>query len=183
MTDHLGKAHAAYSAFAAGFQSLILGTATPDGLPTASYTPFVRDGDGCFCIFVSGLSDHTGNLERTGKASVLLIEDESATPMIYARRRLTFTCTASSVSRGSDDWNALVERFSGRFGSIVQFFRSAADFRIIRLSPEKGLFVIGFGEAYRVGGVRMETLEHINDGGHGVTHPPARSDGMVVGQS
>jgi heme iron utilization protein len=84
-----------YQDFPAQFKSVVLGTCSAAGDPQASYAPCVTDAERNIYIFVSGLSAHTQNLADTGKASALFIEDEAQTPQIFARKRLSYSCTAS----------------------------------------------------------------------------------------
>ena len=53
---------AAYQTFTDQFQSAVICTVSQDGLPNASYAPFVMDDMKNIYIYVSGLSTHTQNL-------------------------------------------------------------------------------------------------------------------------
>ena len=46
----------------ASMRSLMLASSAEDGVPEASYAPFVRDEAGCLYVFVSGLSRRLGEL-------------------------------------------------------------------------------------------------------------------------
>lgn len=129
-------------------KSLSLSTLDKEGIPNASYAPFVIDENGCFYINISGMARHTVNLYDTGKASVLLIEDESASENIFARKRITFQCEGSVVERESERWSDAFERFEARFGEGVRLYKEMKDFRIFALKPSRGLMVMGFGAAY-----------------------------------
>jgi heme iron utilization protein len=148
--DKFSAAIASYNELLTTCQSLMLATAGADGLPNASYAPFVMDADRNFYIYVSGLSAHTQHLETTGRGAVLLIEDEAAARQIFARRRLSYDCTARLIPREDAGWGAIVDQFADRFGPVVEMFRELDDFRIIQLQPVAGRFVMGFGAAYRV---------------------------------
>jgi putative heme iron utilization protein len=54
--------------------------------------------------FYHGLSAHTHNLQTTGLASVLLIEDEAEAPQVFARQRIAYDCQAALLPRGTDAW-------------------------------------------------------------------------------
>ncbi|HEY9760995.1 MAG TPA: pyridoxamine 5'-phosphate oxidase family protein [Trichocoleus sp.] len=155
---------AAYQAFPAQKQSLMLSTVNPDGTPNASYTPFVMDEARSFYVYVSGLSAHTQNLHTTGKVSVLLIDDESETPQIFARRRLTYDCNAQSLEAGSAECDRIADLFEDRFGNIIQMFRQLADFQIFKLTPYGGRFVVGFGSAYDINPDDPSQLIHVKGG-------------------
>ncbi|BAZ20727.1 pyridoxamine 5'-phosphate oxidase-related FMN-binding protein [Kalymmatonema gypsitolerans NIES-4073] len=156
---------AAYQSFTDLFQSVVISTVSADNIPNASYAPFVIDETKNIYIYVSGLSTHTQNLYAVPKVSVLFIEEESQTKQIFARRRLTFDCTATLVERDTELWNQIVDRFEGRFGEIIQLLRDLPDFRIFKLTPSQGRFIIGFGAAYDVDPNDLSTLTHVTTEG------------------
>ncbi|MEM8544441.1 MAG: pyridoxamine 5'-phosphate oxidase family protein [Cyanobacteria bacterium P01_H01_bin.119] len=152
----------AYQQLPERVQSAMLATVNAKGVPNASYAPFVRDNQCSFYLFVSGLSPHTQNLAQTGKASLMLIEDEANASQIFARQRLSYDCSVSLVPRESDGWSAIADRFEARFGGLVQTLRGLGDFRIFQLSPYQGRFVMGFGAAYQVDPQDLSQLIHID---------------------
>jgi hypothetical protein len=93
--------------------------------------------------------------------SVLFIDDESKSDQIFARRRLSFDCTATLIERETEAWNQIVSQFQERFGGIIQVLRDLPDFRIFRLTPSAGRFIIGFGTAYQISGEQLDKLIHI----------------------
>ncbi len=152
---------AAYQTFTDNFQSIVLGTVSAEGEPNASYAPFVMDGDRNIYIYVSGLSPHTQNLHTIPKASVLFLQDEQDTQQIFARKRLSYNCTANLVDADSPQWTQIVDKFEERFGNMVQLLRTLPDFRVFQLQPTSGRFVMGFGAAYRVDDDNLNQLVHI----------------------
>ena len=148
-----------YQEFPEQFRSIILSTASADGMPQASYAPFLIDGDKNIYIYVSGLSAHTAHLKQTSRASILFIEDEANTPEIFARRRLTYECKATVLPRDTPQWQTLIERFEERFGKVVGLMRGLPDFQLFQLQPQTGQFIIGFGAAYRVSTSNLNSLE------------------------
>ncbi|MGB6297849.1 MAG: pyridoxamine 5'-phosphate oxidase family protein [Rivularia sp. (in: cyanobacteria)] len=159
--NKLEKATAEYQNFIQEFQSIIISTVNEEGMPNGSYTPFIMDESKNIYIYVSGLSTHTQNLNINPRASVLLIEDEAQTPQIFARRRLNYDCTAALIERETDEWKSIVDKFEVRFGEIIEMLRGLADFRIFKLTPHSGRFVIGFGQAYHISGDNLNKLVHI----------------------
>lgn len=141
---------AAYQDLPRRLLSLMLSTVNGAGQPQASYAPYVIDDDYQLYIFTSGLSAHTANLQTTGLASILLIEDEADASQVFARQRIAYDCRASLLPRGTPDWEAVADRFEQRFGEIIPMLRSLDDFQIFCLSPQAGRFVMGFGAAYAV---------------------------------
>lgn len=127
--------------------SLMLATVSPEGEPDASYAPFVEYA-GAFYILVSGLSRHTANLRDSGRAGVLFIEPEHRAKQIFARRRLSYRCSAGAVERGDAAWEPRLDQLGERFGGIVGVLRDLPDFRLFRLTPKEGTYVRGFGQAY-----------------------------------
>ncbi len=160
---------AAYRQFPERVQSLMLSTVTPEGWPQASYAPFVlkqngreglrsASGDRCFYIFVSGLSNHTANLNHTPRAGILLIQDEAETQQIFARQRLMYDCEALLIERHDPNWGGLADYFQTRFGNLVTMLRQLPDFQIFQLTPKSGRFVVGFGAAYAVDPTNCDRL-------------------------
>ncbi|MBD2386646.1 HugZ family pyridoxamine 5'-phosphate oxidase [Cylindrospermum sp. FACHB-282] len=159
--SQLEKAQAEYEKFPQEFASIIIGTVDVQGIPNASYAPFWMDDSKNIYIYVSGLSTHTKNIYINPHVSVLFIEDEAKADQVFARRRLSFDCTASLIDRETDKWNYIVDQFQGRFGQIVDLLRGLSDFRIFQLTPSEGRFVIGFGAAYHISGENLNQLVQI----------------------
>ncbi len=149
-----------YQTFTAQFGSVILGTVSSSGEPQASYAPCVIDSDRNIYIFVSGLSAHTQNLTAVGKANALFIEDEAKTQQMFARKRLSYDCTASLLDRSDGQWEAIAQQFEDRFGNIIEVMKGLSDFRIFQLRPCGGRFVIGFGQAYDIDPNDLNNLIH-----------------------
>ena len=148
-----------YQEFPEKFRSIMLSTVSTDGMPQASYAPFLMDADKTLYVYVSGLSAHTANLKQTSRVSVLFIEDEADTQEIFARRRLTYHCAVAPLPRDTAQWQPLIDRFEQRFGGVIGLMKGLPDFQIFRLQPQAGQFVIGFGAAYRVNTDDLNTLE------------------------
>ncbi len=144
-------------------RSAVLASVNPDGSPDASYAPVAESDldDGAFLIVVSELARHTGNLVRTRRVSALLIEDEASAGQIFARRRATFECRIEIVERGSAAWRRGFETLEARHGAAVKMLRELSDFQLLRLVPERGTLVLGFGRAWRLSGPRCDALEAI----------------------
>ena len=161
--NQIEKAQAEYESFLGQFGSLMLSTVDVQGLPNASYTPFVMDAEKRLYIYVSGLATHTKNIEINPQLSVLFIEDEAQTKQIFARRRLSFDCDANLLIRDTPEWIEIVEKFQEKFGEIIEMLRSLPDFRIFQLTPTRGRFVIGFGAAYQISGDNLNQLTQITN--------------------
>ena len=151
------------AAFLGGFKTLLMATASAGGDPEASYAPFVRTGDNAFYICISDLARHTGHLAATGRASVFVIEDESATSELFTRRRLVFECGAERVERDTAHWRTVMDLFERKFGEVMGLIRPLQDFRLFALVPRRGTFIKGFGQAFRIEGPALDALRRVND--------------------
>ena len=54
------------------------------------------------------------------------------------------------IPRASPVHEEILEHFTQRFGRFVNALRSLPDFQLFRLTPRSGLYVRGFGQAFRV---------------------------------
>jgi len=145
---------------------VILGTVDAAGTPNASYAPFARIGNK-FYILVSFMSRHTKNLRDGKQASVMFIEDESATKQIYARDRLTLDAATAQIERDTPLWNEAVAGLKAVHGKVLDLLTGMDDFIMIELTPLKGAYVNGFGSAYFVD-AQLQVTEHRNDQAHSV---------------
>ena len=159
--SQLANAQAEYEKFPEEFTSIIISTVNKQGIPNASYAPFVMDDDKNIYIYVSGLATHTQNIQNHPFVSVLFIDDEIKTKQIFARRRLNFDCTANLIERETETWQEIVDKFQLRFGDLISTLRSLPDFRILQLTPNSGRFVIGFGAAYNINNDNINQLVQI----------------------
>ncbi len=57
--------------------------------------------------------------------------------------------------------NLFFNSFKDRFGAIISTLRELSDFKLVRLTPDHGTFVKGFGQAYRLEGARLDKAVHI----------------------
>ena len=116
-----------------------------------SYTPFIYDKDNNeFYIYISKLADHGKYLPTNQSVSIMLIEDEKSSKNIFARKRLTYLCSVSSISRNSIQWDEFIEKFKQQFGKIMELLSQFNDFDMYCLKPQKGNYVQGFGKAYQI---------------------------------
>jgi heme iron utilization protein len=150
--------------FRAGFSTLSMATCSAGGEPEASYAPYL-EVDRDLYVFVSALSTHTANLIETGRVSVLFIEDEARAAHPFVRRRLTFQCQVEEVTRDEDGYKGILDLFETRFGGLVATLRTLGDFHLLRLHPERGRYVKGFGKAFAIDDVGLARVRHIRESG------------------
>ncbi len=131
------------------YNTLQLSTISGEGFPEISYAPYIED-ERKFYIFISGLATHTRNLQERGMAGVMFIEDESHADHAFGRKRLTYRCKATTIPRGTDRFEHLLNRFQNQFGTLIQTLRALPDFQLFELAPDTGRYVAGFGKTFTV---------------------------------
>lgn len=162
---NLAKVQSEYQSFTHQFASLLMATSSIDGIPNASYAPYVIvQGD--YYVFISELSAHTQNLKQNNALSVLFIEDECRAKQIFARQRVTYQCHANKIDRQDERFDAVIKVLTERFGDIISMLDSLKDFHLFRLHPIKGTYVQGFARAFAIEGENLQQVRHINDTGH-----------------
>lgn len=150
-----------YQELMASQQTLLLSTASANGVPDISYAPFVRDHAGVFYIYVSEMSRHTADLQNNPQASILFIRPESESSNLFARERAVLTCSVKEISRDDAIYADQVHALQDKFGEVVSVLRSLSDFHLFALRPEKGRYIVGFGRAFTIN-VIDGSLRHIN---------------------
>ncbi|MDP3589558.1 MAG: pyridoxamine 5'-phosphate oxidase family protein [Methylobacter sp.] len=149
-----------YQELMASQQTLLLSTASANGVPDISYAPFVRDDAGVFYIYVSEMACHTVNLLNNPQASILFIRPESESPNLFARERAVLSCSVTEIIRGDAIYADRIQALQDKFGEVVSVLRSLSDFHLFALRPENGRYVIGFGRAFSIN-VSDGSLWHI----------------------
>ena len=140
------------------YQSVILGTLGDNGYPFSSYAPFYYDGEVVY-IFISDIATHAKNIQSTPKASVFFIDDESKSTNIFARKRITLQCDVISIGRDEEKFKKVMGHFQKKFdASMVAMIMGMKDFNLYALTPVYGEATFGFGEAYNIGGEKMNML-------------------------
>ncbi len=163
MADPSNEINREISALVEKHLSLELATASKDGVPCASYAPFVCGEHLRLYVFLSDLALHTANLGQNPKVSAMIIEDESNSQNLFARNRLVLDCEAARIHRGSVDFEHWIAQYKEKFGAIVDTLVQLADFNLYCLIPTQGTFVKGFGQAYKVSGELMDQIKHITN--------------------
>ena len=149
------------------FQSVVLGTIAQNGYPFSSYAPFYYDGEQIY-IFISDIATHSKNIQSTKKASALFIEDEKESDNIFARKRISLQCDVTLISRDDDRFIPVMNAFQEKHtGGTLSMLMGMSDFNLYALKPIYGEATFGFGEAYNIGGEKMNMLiARSNSGGH-----------------
>lgn len=131
--------------------------------PLASYAPFIEDEAGHLYLFLSGLASHSVNLkhhqDKQSMLSVLLIEDEQVSRNLFARKRLSYSCTVSIWPREHPQWQGKIDKFQDKFGKTIELLSSLGDFNLYCLTPAEGNYVRGFGQAYELKDAKHPALK------------------------
>lgn len=144
-------------------KTLVLATVDSEGNPNVSYAPFVIN-NGEYQVLISTIARHARNLQQVPKVSLMLIDDESQSREIYARRRLTFDATARMVERHSGEWDEAIAKLKARHGELVGELAQLEDFQLFCFKPQHGLFVKGFGKAFQVSADDLVSFVHLDEG-------------------
>jgi len=164
----IDEAQKEFTTFLDNKQTMILSTVSKEGEPFASYSPFTKDEEGNFYLFLSTAVPHSHNMYATGKAHMMFIEDEAQAKHIFARNRLYYKAKVEKFEENDSRSDSIHELFKDKFGGAVAFFAQMKDFRIYKLIPSDGNLVLGFGAAYKISedGVKLT----LNVGGHSQKH-------------
>jgi len=149
------------------FQSTVLGTQSENGYPFSSYAPFYYDGEVVY-VFVSNIATHAQNMQEQPKASAFFVEDELKSENIFARRRISLQCDVEMISRENKRYEEVLPKFQARFeDGTLGMLMGMTDFNLYALTPIYGEATFGFGEAYNIGGEKMnELVERTGRRGH-----------------
>lgn len=140
------------------YQSVVLGTTGENGYPFSSYAPCYYDGEQIY-IFISNIATHAKNIQAIPHASALFIEDESSSKNIFARRRISLQCDVNAIQRDETHFSTIMDQFKSKFGEeMISMLMGMNDFNLYVLTPIYGEATFGFGEAYNIGGEKMNQL-------------------------
>tara|TARA_Y100000817_G_scaffold200131_1_gene156628 strand:+ start:222 stop:734 length:513 start_codon:yes stop_codon:yes gene_type:complete len=166
MDEILTKAIDAKNRLISNMNTIIISSVCKENNPNASYAPSVVGNDKNFYIYISSLSKHTKNLINNPRASIMIIEDESASENIFGRKRLTMNAIPIRVKRDSETWTSTIKLMEAKFGETVTFLKDMTDFNMFKLVPQDGLLVHGFARAFRFEGEGLSNISYLNDKGH-----------------
>ncbi len=140
--------------FTNDFLSVVIATQTNEDKPYNSYAPFVNY-DNHYYFIISKIAKHYDNLVNHKQASIMFIEDESKTPNIFFRKRLSYAVSVELDISG----DLLKKAFVDRFGDMANMLFKM-DFLIVKCNIENGRFVIGPGQAYDIDS-NMKVIEQV----------------------
>ena len=143
------------------FQTLMMASITPAGVPHASTAPFAREGN-TFYILISTVAQHGKNLLASNHVSLLFAEDESNCLQPFARKRITIEATVVQITRDTTTFEKGIGCLKNRFDNgLVDNLAQMGDFHLFALTAQSGSAVMGFGQAYRFD-ENLEIMAHIS---------------------
>lgn len=117
----------------------------PEGHPYASFVTFALDG-GEPIFLISEMAEHTQNLRRDGRASLLAAESRAKDPL--ANGRVTLLGTCSQVEDGESSARAaFLERLPN-----ASYYCDFKDFHFWRMSVDSLRYIGGYGRMSWVSG-------------------------------
>ena len=152
-----------YLKFADSLTSIMMSTVDEEGTPFISYAPFVKK-DNKIYIYASKIAPHYRHMESNPAADIMLIEDEASTANMFARQRARFVCTARNI--GNEGHEEIFKLFGDTFNAKMMDMLRTLDFSLFELTPSKGRYVVGFGQAYDID-LMADCFEHVSRDGHG----------------
>jgi heme iron utilization protein len=124
-----------------------LGTLDETGAAFVSMVPFAIDADHrSLVIHVSALAAHSGNLQRSPRASLLVCTSEVAGEPVHALPRATMDVRAAFSEPDSPMNAACRQAYLARFPEAEPMTK-LGDFRFVQLTPLGARQVAGFGSA------------------------------------
>ncbi len=139
------------------FQTTVLGTIGNNSYPFSSYAPYYYDGEVVY-VFISNIATHAQNIQAIPKASAFFIEDESITDNMFKRKRISLQCDVEKIAREEVRFETIMASFVEKQGDTLTMLMGMKDFNLYALTPIYGEATFGFGEAYNIGGEKMNQL-------------------------
>ncbi|MCW5653476.1 pyridoxamine 5'-phosphate oxidase family protein [Hydrogenophaga sp.] len=124
-----------------------LGTLGMDGAPWVSLVPFAVDTAlRVLVLHVSALAQHTANLRRDARASLLVSQAEVAGEPVHALPRAMLVTQAQTLESGSEAELSARNAYLQRFPEAAHM-TALGDFSFVALTPLGARQVAGFGAA------------------------------------
>ena len=139
-----------------------LATLGEDG-PSGSMVAYAPEADlSALVLFLSGLSEHTRNLLRSPRVSLVISENDPGTGDPQTLARLRVTGTAEIVERTSPEfdavWQTYIDRLPDAAPRIV-----LGDFWLFRIVVSEVRYVGGFARAGTVTATQLSAAAHDSD--------------------
>ena len=130
------------------------------GWPIATRVGVSTDIDGAPTILISALAAHTPALIAEPRCALLIGETGKGDPLAHAR--VSLSCRAARIERGSEDDSRIGARYLAHQPK-AELYAGLGDFRYFRLQPESLSLNAGFGRAYALAAADILTLTPANE--------------------
>jgi heme iron utilization protein len=121
-----------------------------DEAPQASMVAYITADDfSAFHIFVSRLAQHTMDMQKNKRVSLLITETDDGRDDPQTLARVSIRGVAELIQNGEPGYTPLKEQYLARFPASEQLFK-LEDFNFWRIRPKGGRFVAGFAKAYNI---------------------------------
>ncbi len=130
-----------------------------DGAPQASMVAFIHNEDfSAFYIFVSRLAQHTVDLQKDNRMSIMICETDDGREDPQTLARVSIRGKAEMIQNGEPGYTLLKQQYLARFSEAAQLF-NLSDFSFWRITPKGGRYVAGFAKAFNI---TPETLQKVS---------------------
>jgi hypothetical protein len=134
-----------------------------NGFPTVSLIPYVIVPHPLrFYTLISDLSPHTAALRQDPRCSLLIHESPQAEDARsnHALTRVSLQGSARLLSRAEASDLGVEASYRQKY-EIAEMLLGLADFHFCQITPTAGIFIQGFGKAFRLHGSNLESLQLI----------------------
>ena len=130
-----------------------------DAAPQVSMTAFIHNEDfSAFYIFVSRLAQHTVDMQKDNRVSLMICETDDGRDDPQTLARVSIRGKAEMIQNGEPGYTPLKQQYLARFPESTQLFK-LADFGFWRITPRGGRYVAGFAKAFNI---TAETLQKVS---------------------
>lgn len=121
-----------------------------DETPQVSMVAYISIEDfSAFYIFVSRLAQHTLDMQKNKRVSLMICENDDDRPDPQTLARVSIRGAAENIQNGEPGYTPIKEMYLARFPQSEQLF-NLEDFNFWRITPKGGRFIAGFGKAYNI---------------------------------
>lgn len=121
-----------------------------DEAPQVSMVAYLPAEDfSAFYIFVSRLAQHTVDMQKDKRVSLLICETDDGRTDPQTLARVSIRGTAELIETGEPGYTPLKSQYLARFPEADKLF-SLSDFNFWRINPKGGRYVAGFAKAYNI---------------------------------
>ena len=147
--------------FQTNARTLQLACALMDEVPCLTYAPFIYM-EGHFFILLNRSQHSAEVLEQKRKAAVMIIEDESRSRRLLARRHLRYSVSTTHVPEHSLYWKAAMAQLNKQFGGY-KAQEDHSEQTLFCLTPYEGTYSQSNGEQVHLDDEALAQIFAISD--------------------